>query len=38
MEKIHPEKMRLGVGYVRTRSLRTDFRIIGMTIATVLSK
>ena len=38
MEKIHPEKMRLGVEYVRTRSLMTDFRIIGMTLSTILGK
>jgi lipopolysaccharide/colanic/teichoic acid biosynthesis glycosyltransferase len=36
MEKIHPEKMRLGVEYVRTRSMMTDLRIIGQTAATVL--
>jgi lipopolysaccharide/colanic/teichoic acid biosynthesis glycosyltransferase len=36
MEKIHPEKMRLGVEYVKTRSMMTDLRIIGQTAATVL--
>jgi lipopolysaccharide/colanic/teichoic acid biosynthesis glycosyltransferase len=31
MEKIHPEKMRLSLEYVRNRSLLTDFRVIAET-------
>jgi lipopolysaccharide/colanic/teichoic acid biosynthesis glycosyltransferase len=31
MEKIHPEKMRLSLEYVRNRSLLTDFAVIART-------
>lgn len=36
MEKIHPEKMRLSLEYVRRRSLRTDLAILARTLAAVL--
>jgi lipopolysaccharide/colanic/teichoic acid biosynthesis glycosyltransferase len=36
MEKIHPEKMRLSLEYVRCRSFRTDLSILAQTVATVL--
>jgi lipopolysaccharide/colanic/teichoic acid biosynthesis glycosyltransferase len=35
MEKIHPEKMRLNLQYVRTRSLLTDLRLIAETAAAI---
>jgi lipopolysaccharide/colanic/teichoic acid biosynthesis glycosyltransferase len=35
MEKIHPEKMRLSLEYVRCRSFRTDLSILAQTVATV---
>jgi lipopolysaccharide/colanic/teichoic acid biosynthesis glycosyltransferase len=35
MEKIHPEKMRLSLEYVRSRSFRRDLSIIGQTIGAV---
>jgi lipopolysaccharide/colanic/teichoic acid biosynthesis glycosyltransferase len=35
---IRPEKMRLGLEYVRTQSFRTDLRIIGRTFAAVLGR
>lgn len=38
MEKIHPEKMRLSLEYVRTRSLALDMRLILETLAVVLKK
>jgi lipopolysaccharide/colanic/teichoic acid biosynthesis glycosyltransferase len=33
MEKIHPEKMRLSLEYVRTRSMATDLKVIAQTAA-----
>lgn len=36
MEKIHPEKMRLGIEYARRHSLWIDCKIIGQTIYAVL--
>lgn len=36
MEKIHPEKMRLALQYVRERSLAADLKILCQTAATVL--
>lgn len=38
MEKIHPEKMRLSLEYVRTRSLWVDIRIILQTLAVILGR
>jgi lipopolysaccharide/colanic/teichoic acid biosynthesis glycosyltransferase len=35
-EKIHPEKMRLSLEYVRDHSLWVDFRILAMTLAAVI--
>ena len=35
MEKIHPEKMRLSLEYVRSRSFSTDLVILGRTLGTV---
>ena len=35
MEKIHPEKMRLSLEYVRSRSFSTDLAIIGRTLGAV---
>jgi len=35
MEKIHPEKMRLSLEYVRSRSFSTDLAIIGRTVGAV---
>jgi lipopolysaccharide/colanic/teichoic acid biosynthesis glycosyltransferase len=35
MEKIHPEKMRLNLEYVRTQSLLTDLRLIAETAAAI---
>jgi lipopolysaccharide/colanic/teichoic acid biosynthesis glycosyltransferase len=36
MEKIHPEKMRLSLEYVRSRSLATDFKVIAQTALAIL--
>jgi lipopolysaccharide/colanic/teichoic acid biosynthesis glycosyltransferase len=36
MEKIHPEKMRLGLHYVRTRCFWADIKIIIKTIAALM--
>ncbi len=36
MEKIHPEKMRLSLEYVATRSFRRDLSLIAQTVGTVL--
>jgi len=36
MEKIHPEKMRLSLEYVRKRSFRTDLSILAGTMAALL--
>ena len=36
IEKIHPEKMRLSLEYVRTRSFSGDLSIIAQTLGTVL--
>ncbi len=36
MERIHPEKVRLGLEYVRTRSLWVDLKIICLTVLAVL--
>jgi len=36
MEKIHPEKMRLSLEYVRKRSFRTDLSILAGTLAAIL--
>ncbi|MDY6850576.1 MAG: sugar transferase, partial [Thermodesulfobacteriota bacterium] len=36
MEKIHPEKMRLAVEYVRTMSFPVDMRILLQTVKAVL--
>jgi lipopolysaccharide/colanic/teichoic acid biosynthesis glycosyltransferase len=36
MEKIHPEKMRLSIEYVRHRSLGTDIRVLAQTAAAIL--
>jgi lipopolysaccharide/colanic/teichoic acid biosynthesis glycosyltransferase len=38
LERIHPEKMRLSLEYVRTRSLWVDMKIILMTVAAILRK
>jgi lipopolysaccharide/colanic/teichoic acid biosynthesis glycosyltransferase len=38
MEKIHPEKMRLSLEYVRTRSFMGDIRIIIRTAATIIGR
>jgi lipopolysaccharide/colanic/teichoic acid biosynthesis glycosyltransferase len=37
MEKIHPEKMRLSLEYVRHRSLLTDFKVLAQTAAAIFS-
>jgi lipopolysaccharide/colanic/teichoic acid biosynthesis glycosyltransferase len=37
MEKIHPEKMRLSLEYVRNRSLLTDLKVLAQTAAAILS-
>ena len=37
MEKIHPEKMRLSLQYVRNRSLLTDFKVLAQTAAAIFS-
>jgi lipopolysaccharide/colanic/teichoic acid biosynthesis glycosyltransferase len=37
MEKIHPEKMRLSLEYVRQRSLATDFKVLAQTAAAIFS-
>ena len=36
MEKIHPEKMRLSLEYVRTRSMGLDIKIIFQTLAAIV--
>jgi lipopolysaccharide/colanic/teichoic acid biosynthesis glycosyltransferase len=36
MEKIHPEKMRLSLEYVRNRSLLTDLRVLAQTAAAII--
>jgi lipopolysaccharide/colanic/teichoic acid biosynthesis glycosyltransferase len=36
MEKIHPEKMRLSLEYVRKRSFRTDLSVLAGTLAAIL--
>jgi lipopolysaccharide/colanic/teichoic acid biosynthesis glycosyltransferase len=36
MEKIHPEKMRLALEYVRKRSLITDITVIFQTLAAII--
>ncbi|HTK47531.1 MAG TPA: sugar transferase [Gemmatimonadaceae bacterium] len=36
MEKIHPEKMRLSLEYVRNRSMRTDLQVIAQTALAIL--
>jgi lipopolysaccharide/colanic/teichoic acid biosynthesis glycosyltransferase len=36
MEKIHPEKMRLSLEYVRRRSFATDLSVIAQTAAAIL--
>ena len=38
MEKIHPEKMRLGLEYVRTRSFLTDIEVILQTFFAVFGR
>lgn len=35
MEKIHPEKMRLSLEYVRNRSLVTDLKVLAQTAAAI---
>ena len=35
MEKIHPEKMRLSLEYVRSRSLLTDLKVLAQTAAAI---
>ena len=35
MEKIHPEKMRLSLDYIRNRSLVTDLKVLGQTARAV---
>jgi lipopolysaccharide/colanic/teichoic acid biosynthesis glycosyltransferase len=37
MEKIHPEKMRLSLEYVRNRSLLTDLKVLAQTAAAIFS-
>jgi lipopolysaccharide/colanic/teichoic acid biosynthesis glycosyltransferase len=37
LEKIAPEKIRLGLEYVRRRSLRTDLEILALTVKTLLT-
>jgi lipopolysaccharide/colanic/teichoic acid biosynthesis glycosyltransferase len=37
MEKIHPEKMRLSLEYVRSRSLLTDFKVLAQTASAIFS-
>lgn len=36
MEKIHPEKMRLSLEYIRDRSMLLDIKIIFQTLATIV--
>jgi lipopolysaccharide/colanic/teichoic acid biosynthesis glycosyltransferase len=36
MEKIHPEKMRLSLEYVRTRSFVTDLKVLAATAAAIV--
>lgn len=36
VERIHPEKVRLGLEYVRTRSMWTDLWIIWLTVAAMM--
>jgi lipopolysaccharide/colanic/teichoic acid biosynthesis glycosyltransferase len=36
MEKIHPEKMRLSLEYVRTRSFAIDLKVLAATAATLV--
>jgi len=36
MEKIHPEKMRLSLEYVRTRSMWVDLKVIAQTLAAIV--
>ena len=36
MEKIHPEKMRLSLEYVRNRSFALDIKIVLQTFAVIL--
>jgi lipopolysaccharide/colanic/teichoic acid biosynthesis glycosyltransferase len=38
MEKIHPEKMRLSLEYVRNRSFGLDLKLIFQTIGAVLKQ
>jgi len=38
MEKIHPEKMRMSLEYVRNRSFAGDMKVIGLTIGAILKK
>jgi lipopolysaccharide/colanic/teichoic acid biosynthesis glycosyltransferase len=38
MERIHPEKMRLGLEYVRTRSFLTDIEVIVQTFFAVFGR
>ena len=38
MEKIHPEKVRLGLQYVRARSFRVDLEIIAATLTAIFRK
>ena len=38
MEKIHPEKMRLSLEYVRNQSMKTDLVTIGQTLATLVKR
>lgn len=35
MEKIHPEKMRLSIEYIRSRSLWVDLKVIFQTLAAI---
>ncbi len=36
MEKIHPEKMRLSLEYVRSRSMWVDLKVIAQTLAAIV--
>ncbi len=38
IEKIHPEKMRLGLEYVRTRSFTGDLAIIARTLGAIVNR
>lgn len=38
MEKIHPEKMRMSLEYVRNRSFAGDMKVIALTISAILEK